>query len=130
MLTPEQLEAAARKLCEIRGIDPNERRENETKHDEFISTTVAFLAWEECADEIRVYLEIQEAVQSVPQPSPRIVFTIKTQHKPVSICVCGHNQDCHKSDDGPTRCAITDCLCDWFTEDTGATIEANKQPRT
>ena len=74
MLTPEQLEAVARKLCKIRGIDPDERRENETRHDEFISTTVVFLAWEECADEIRAHLEIQEAIQSIPQPSPHVVL--------------------------------------------------------
>jgi len=111
MLTPEQLEAAARKLCEIRGIDPDERRENETKHDEFISTTVIFLAWEECADEIRAYLEIQEAIRSLPRPELN------------SFCVCGHSYLIHAS-----RCLSLDCHCDLFTEGTGATIEANKTP--
>ena len=66
MLTPEQLEAAARKLCEIRRIDPDERCEDETRHDEFISTTIVYFAWEKCAEEIRAYLEIQEAIQNVP----------------------------------------------------------------
>ena len=75
MLTPEQLEAAARKLCEIRGIDPDEVfgkrfRIDKSENPEVVSV----LWWENLAVEIRAHLEIQEAIQSVPQPSPHVVL--------------------------------------------------------
>lgn len=94
MLTPEQLEAAARKLCEIRGIDPDERCENETRHDEFISTTIAYFAWEECAEEIRAYLEIQEAVRYVINQT---------------TCAEGNRLDLHRTRDGVYLPCLPDC---------------------
>ena len=93
-MTPEQLEAAARKLCEIRGIDPDERRERETRHDEFIATTVVYFAWEECADEIRAYLEIQEAIQ----------WTVRR-----STCSQGNRLDLHRTRDGVYLPCLPDC---------------------
>lgn len=43
------------------------------------------------------------------------------QAKPVSICVCGHHDTQHEA----LKCTAPDCSCDYLTEDTGATIEAN-----
>lgn len=129
MLTPEQLEAAARKLCKIRGIDPDERRENETRHDEFISTTVVFLAWEECADEIRSYLEIQEAIQSILQKLPQTasrtnsallseITTTIDQSQSFNRCLdCGHEWRYHEIHKGFCVGSVDYCYC------------RNKQPR-
>ena len=78
MLTPEQLEAAARKLCEIRGIDAD-LKHTFTEADVDGSgalhlTERAVAEWECKADEIRAHLEIQQAIQSIPQPSPHIIL--------------------------------------------------------
>lgn len=81
MLTPEQLEAAARKLCEIRGIDADLKHaftEADVDGSGALHLTERTVAeWECKADEIRAYLEIQEAVQSIPQPSPRIALRVE-----------------------------------------------------
>ena len=125
MLTPEQLEAAARKLCEIRGIDADLKHaftEADVDGSGALHLTERTIAeWEYKAEQIRAYLEIQEAIQSVPQPSkPRI-----------GICSCGHREDQHSvvrdSVGQVERCR--ECSCWIYLEDTGATIEANKQPR-
>ena len=116
-----------------------------------------------CADEIRAYMEIQEAIFSVvaeslpsqqkapiatllntPQPSAENLALIKSlrpaidasqpspenlvivnppKPEPVSFCICSHSYFIHTP-----HCLALDCDCDMYTEDTGATIEANKTP--
>ena len=66
-MTPKQLEAAARKLCEIRGVDPDEAIG-------IIEGESIVFQWCIVADEIRAYLEIQEAINSIPQPSPHVII--------------------------------------------------------
>jgi hypothetical protein len=67
-MTPEQLEAAARKLCEIRGIDPDKQYTftvaNDPSPDGALSLSEeSDFEWEYRAREIRAYMEIQEAIQ-------------------------------------------------------------------
>ena len=66
MLTPEQLEAAARKLCEIRGIDADLKHaftEADVDGSGALHLTERTIAeWECKAEQIRAHLEIQEAV--------------------------------------------------------------------
>jgi RecJ-like exonuclease len=64
-MTPEQLEAAARKLCEIRGKNPDE--ETQFGYFDWDTKRVTPTTWlKACENEIRAHLEIQEAVQSLP----------------------------------------------------------------
>ena len=64
--TPALPGAGGRRLPHPGLRSSDERCEDETRHDEFISTTIVYFAWEKCAEEIRAYLEIQEAIQNVP----------------------------------------------------------------
>lgn len=161
-MTPKQLEAAARKLCEIRGVDPDKQYTFTVANDPgpdgalSLSEESAF-EWEYRAHEIRAYLEIQEAIQwtvrrstcgqgnrldlhrtrdgvylaCLPdcdaawrEPSPENLVIVNPP-KSAGVCVCGHHLLSHA--DKP-HCFALDCDCDMYTEDTGATIEANKTP--
>ena len=98
MLTPEQLEAAARKLCEIRGIDADLKHTfTEADVDDIgaLHLTERAVAERECkADEIRAYLEIQEAVQSVINKT---------------TCDAGNRLDLHRTRDGVYLPCLPDC---------------------
>ncbi len=65
MLTPDQLEAAARRLCKLRGMDPDEpcgkwSYEGKTEHGP--------AWWELLADEITARLQMDEALAGVTSP--------------------------------------------------------------
>ena len=76
-MTPEQLEAAARKLCEIRGWD---WREDVSLEGRKLEMALDVAKWE-----IRAYLEIQEAIQ----------WTVRR-----STCSQGNRLDLHRTRDG------------------------------
>lgn len=61
-LTPEQIEAAARKLCELRNWDWREDISDGRRGQPEMALDVA-------KDEIRAHLEIQEAIESISQSS-------------------------------------------------------------
>lgn len=76
-MTPEQLEATARKLCEIRGENPDRLIAHGAEPDENGFARAILLhspCWQFAAKEIRAHLEIQEAINSIPQPSPYVII--------------------------------------------------------
>jgi hypothetical protein len=130
MLTPEQLEAAARKLCEIRGIDADLKHfftEADVDAGGALHLTERAVAeWECKAEEIRSYLEIQQAIQSIPQPSPRIALHAKgypltsaiDASQSLNRCPdCGHEWRYYEIDKGLCVGSVDYCSC------------RNKQPR-
>lgn len=56
-LTEEELETAARKLCELRGIDPDKR-----VGDEIFDVDICPLAWETVIDEIKNHYQIMASI--------------------------------------------------------------------
>ena len=84
MLTDQQIEAAARKLCELRGIDPD------------INYQVIGSALPPAIKEIRAADQVREAIASVTDVLP--------------VCGCGHSASSHFID----RSGCSDCTgpCD------------------
>ncbi len=68
MLTPDQLEAAARRLCKLRGIDPDKVHRHTMKSpingDKYAVETVA---WEWTANEITARLQMDDALAGIEQ---------------------------------------------------------------
>ena len=64
MLTDQQIEAAARKLCELRGIDPDDEIGKRYTAACSIETV---LQWHSAALEIRAADQVREAIASVTQ---------------------------------------------------------------
>lgn len=67
-MTDAQLEAAARKLCAIRGIDPDDTSLGFPEPDEsgFVEfRLVKHPAWRRAAGEIRIFYEVAQALDSV-----------------------------------------------------------------
>lgn len=71
-MTDEQIEAAARKLCEIRGVDPEQVLESRVAFGGdparglgTVTSVSQDRAWRLAADEIRRHLQVREAVHFV-----------------------------------------------------------------
>jgi len=98
MLTPEQLEDVARKLCKIRGIDPD-LKHSFTEADVDSSgalhlTERAIAEWEYKAEEIRAHLEVQQAIQSAISQT---------------TCAEGNRLGLHRIRDGAYLPCLPDC---------------------
>jgi hypothetical protein len=67
-MTEEQLEAAARKLCEIRGIDPDKSVPHGAPPNDmgYVPSVLLYApAWRLVASEIRNFYQIAQALDSV-----------------------------------------------------------------
>ncbi len=63
MLTPDQLEAAARRLCKLRGIDPDAELTATLSNGEVIVLSIP--PWNDALREIRARLQMDEALAGV-----------------------------------------------------------------
>lgn len=96
MLTDQQIEAAARKLCEIRGIVPDAQALQMTR------SGPSYLKM--ARDEIRAYLQVQEAVDY----AEAIGATVGDKAEP-GKCECGHSHAAHLNFAEFSTCR--ECLC-------------------
>lgn len=70
-MTEQQLEAAARKLCELRGIDPERMIPTSPPPNDMGYVPAVLLhvpAWRQAAGEIRGFYQIAQAIDSVLGP--------------------------------------------------------------
>lgn len=64
-MTPDQLEQAARKLCAIRGLNPDQMLEHGAPPDERGYVLLHSPQWKLIAAEIRAFYQVAEAIDSV-----------------------------------------------------------------
>ena len=123
MLNDLQIEAAARKLCEIRGLNPNGSA---------LRMTNTGPSNQACAmDEIRAYLQVQEAVSyieplgALERIDPRQWAQMDEYFKskwpsynraaepelPPGPCECGHSRNSHFYAAGSSSCTAAGCPC-------------------
>lgn len=118
MLTEPQIEQAARKLCELRGIDPGKVFSRQTAVvEDFRFETRIVLTWEYCALEIRAYLQVVEAIALMHRDEWR-----KSQAEPPPFCPppgpceCGHPYFKHYAVTGMSPLRCHDCECAGYFE--------------
>lgn len=78
-MTETQIEAAARKLCELRGVTPeSQTRYGKVDWDTSPLTVIPITHLQDCAAEIRTALQVQEAIASVTTETETLSETSKT----------------------------------------------------
>lgn len=112
MLNDQQIEAAARKLCELRGVNPDGKfviKVYVPPEDGQILNHVHkhCFQWEAMVEEIRAYLQVQESVAFVqiePVPTERLKEVEKWFEKkaPPPLCECLFPATCPRCKPDPT----------------------------
>ena len=151
-MTPEQIEAAAGKLCELRGLTPEEQmRFGVVDWNASPLAVVPITHLQHCVEEIRAHLQVQEAIASVIARSPKFTQPNDTcakcgrelpehvtvvEGKQVRLecpttsstiprtCACGCDFFFHRVLDGEIFCAYCGACHDYREMQAGAILKA------
>lgn len=115
MLNELQIEMAARKLCELRGIDPDWPTS--------VGLSPLDWSWKRLIPEIRAAEQVREAIAYTVAESQRKAFdeVMATPFcPPPGLCECGHSHANHVfakvNDEFITSCRETRCNCRGYFE--------------